>query len=117
MRFIFLDDERIPTDVTWITLPKTSATIVRNLHEFQAAFIEYIQDATVDLVTISFDHDLQLFKDGKETTGQDCVRWIINYMMDRNISTNRVHCTFHSQNPVGKENMESLWNNFVKHSK
>lgn len=117
LKFIFLDDDRVPSDVTWTTLPKTPATIVRNLHELQAAFVSYIQDPSIDLVIVSFDHDLQIFNDGKETKGQDCVWWLINYMMDHNISSNRVHCLFHTKNVIGKENMESLWKNFLKRSK
>jgi len=54
---------------------------------------------------ISFDHDL-----GDEKSGFDCAKFLVHYCLDQNITFINFHV--HSQNPVGKQNIESLLNNF-----
>lgn len=54
---------------------------------------------------ISFDHDLGLGK-----TGFDCAKWLVEYCLDNQVSLPQF--TVHSQNPVGKENIEKLLENF-----
>lgn len=56
---------------------------------------------------ISFDHDL-----GLEESGFDCAKWLVNYCL--NNRKKLPDFTVHSQNPVGKQNIESLLNNFKK---
>lgn len=86
----FLDDERFPPNdgKNWI--------ILRNLREVQA---ELDKGNFPDYV--SFDHDLG----EREPTGMDVARLLIEHHMDS------PHLKFfeyyvHSQNPVGKENIE-----------
>lgn len=110
-KFIFLDDERIPADVTWTKLPKSNAQVVRTPNDFKLSFIESLDS---DSVLISFDHDIQSFINGDEITGYDCLKWMVDYIIDHNISINKIQCIFHTQNPVGKANMEGYWNNFVR---
>lgn len=54
---------------------------------------------------ISFDHDL-----GEGGTGYDCAKFLVEYCLD--IGVSHINFTVHSQNPVGKENIEKLLNNF-----
>lgn len=54
---------------------------------------------------ISFDHDL-----GLEESGFDCAKWLVAYCLDNEMAL--PDFTVHSQNPVGKRNIESLLNNF-----
>jgi len=69
-------------------------------------FTEYIsQNGMPDF--ISFDHDLGLGK-----TGFDCAKWLVEYCLDNQVSLPEF--TVHSQNPVGKENIEKLLANFIK---
>lgn len=56
---------------------------------------------------ISFDHDL-----GEGKTGYDCAKFLISYCLDNNLSL--PNWKVHSQNPVGKENIEKLLYNFEK---
>ena len=56
---------------------------------------------------ISFDHDL-----GWEKTGYDCAKWLVEFCLDKNLILPEFQV--HSQNPVGKENIEALLNNFKK---
>lgn len=57
---------------------------------------------------ISFDHDLGLGK-----TGFDCAKWLVEFCIDNDLKLPEFFV--HSQNPVGKENIEGLLNNFRKY--
>ena len=118
---IFLDDERKPTDVTWVephVLYKNNSPqfvyIVRDFSEFKQevdAAVRVFKSSGWKLV-YSFDHDLQCFEDGKEITGYDCLKYMLNVYHEQNIPT--PVCVFHTQNPVGKENMKCYYENYKK---
>lgn len=115
-RLLFLDDIRHPKDAYRYTkqeiFQKEDWHIVRNYQ----AFVDRILEKGLPEM-ISFDHDLAdehyLETDsGKfvEKTGYDCAKWLIEYCMDRYLELPQYYC--HSMNPVGKQNIESLLNNF-----
>lgn len=54
---------------------------------------------------ISFDHDL-----GEGKSGFDCAKFLVDYCLDQNITF--ISFQVHSQNPVGRQNIESLLSNF-----
>ncbi|QIG90650.1 hypothetical protein G6R40_13795 [Chryseobacterium sp. POL2] len=54
---------------------------------------------------ISFDHDL-----GEGKTGFDCAKFLVEFCLDNGVSD--INFQVHSQNPVGKENIEKLLGNF-----
>lgn len=56
---------------------------------------------------ISFDHDL-----GEGKSGFDCAKWLVEFCMDNNYKLPKY--SIHSQNPVGKENIDGLFSNFSK---
>lgn len=60
---------------------------------------------------MSLDHDLG---DGVPT-GHDFVKWIVSEYMNKDLP--EFDFTVHSANPVGKKNMETLLNNFIRHKK
>ena len=61
----------------------------------------------------SFDHDLQDFNaEGVEVTGYGCLKWMLNKCLDMSIKIPK--CYFHTQNPIGKENMEALYKSYLK---
>ena len=118
---IFLDDIRVPTDVTWANIPADQHySLVRSYKEF------------VDLITlrglpkfVCYDHDLADTHYGhglnnneipydsyKEKTGYDCAKWLVAYCSDRNI--NHQPYVVHSMNPIGKQNIESYINSYNK---
>lgn len=71
MKGLFLDDERIPQEVTWVNYPENIEwTVVRSFSEFVKAV------STQGFHIISFDHDLQDFSKGAEMTGYDCLKWL-----------------------------------------
>src|SRR5690554_5209013 len=93
---LYLDDVRVVPD---------GFVLVENYVEF-TEFIE--QNGLPDF--ISFDHDL-----GEEKTGYDCAKMLVEYCLDRQITL--PDFAVHSQNPVGKQNIESLLGNFRKQQK
>ncbi len=78
---------------------------VRNYKEF----ISYIRNFGLPQY-ISFDHDL-----GEENTGYDCAKFLVEYCLDHRRRLPAWHV--HSQNPVGKENIERLLQNFQRVSR
>jgi hypothetical protein len=113
---IFLDDERIPSDVTWIILDKIEWTIIRNYYDF----VKIIEKNGLPEI-ISFDHDLGPVAFQKalgisirpsnkikeeEKTGYDCAKWIINYCDRNNLQLPKY--TVHSMNFIGKQNIITL---------
>lgn len=135
MKRLFLDDERIPLDCAtglassmWmrgvnVEQYREEWDVVRSYGQFTA----WIEKNGLPNV-ISFDHDLAdvpelkeelpyfewADENGREYTGMDCARWLINYCMDNNkkIPT----CLFHTQNTVGYDNMKTIIKNYIKHN-
>lgn len=128
MRYnLFLDDERIPYDVTWVKLPGnmySDHVIVRSYNEFAKHIISFgLPDS------VSFDHDLAdehyevmanevsasqsysafvnddfggldlKFDYGTEKTGYDCAKWLVDFCIDRGLKFPAY--TVHSMNPIG----------------
>ena len=118
---LFLDDVRLPNQVTWVDIPSDQHyTVVRNYQEF------------VDLVTlrgvpkfVTYDHDLSDTHYGHglrgedipydqytEKTGYDCAKWLVNYCMEKGIK--HPSYTVHSMNPVGAKNIISYVESYNK---
>jgi len=124
---LFLDDVRLPKNVTWVNLPLVNWTIVRNYLEFVKIITE---NGLPDNVT--FDHDLaaehynptmysdnpndynKLYTAGsfKEKTGLECVKWLVEYCMDKNLDFPSY--TIHTMNPIGGQNMISYIESYRK---
>ena len=118
---LFLDDIRLPMDVTWVNVPKDQHySVVRNYQEF------------VDLITlrglpkfVCYDHDLGLSHYGHglngddipydsytEKTGYDCAKWLVDYCMNKGIK--HPPYVVHSMNFIGKSNIESYIESYNK---
>lgn len=113
-RILWLDDIRCPYVFNWNTLiwnsigkflADTTIMWVRSYNEF----VDNIEKCEELPIAIFFDHDL-----GEPKSGMDCMKWLVNYMQDNNIDPNNVGVYFQSQNPVGRENMASLFSNYVR---
>ena len=104
---VFLDDERYPKDVTWTKLPEVDWHIVRTALDFKALVLD---QGVENLNYISFDHDINDWSgtdNRKEVTGYDLLKWLC-YEADL-----LPKCMFHTQNPIGKKNMESYYINYL----
>lgn len=126
---IFLDDIRFPNEVAVYTKNSVYSynwVIVRNYEQFVKACKDYWQD----IQRISFDHDLgedeakELVAKGVSKrkaratkklckSGMDCAKWFIEYIDKKRIQLPNI--LVHSQNPVGRENILSLFASYKKH--
>lgn len=93
---LFIDDERYPAGNArdW--------TIVRSYKD-AVMFIGWFGLPA----KISFDHDLG--PDSK--TGYDIAKWIVDYCLDNGLKPDFEYYV-HSQNPIGKRNIEGLIDQF-----
>lgn len=97
---MFIDDERLPFEEDFV--------VVRNMAEAKR---------TIDVLGfpgyVSFDHDLG----ENQPTGYDFVKWLIEKDQDVDwwYYPSRFEWFVHSQNPVGKENIEKFINNYYRH--
>lgn len=124
-----LDDMRTPEEVFGYTnaqIYKEEWEICRNYEQFKA----FVRKANVLITHISFDHDLgedeakekvakgmSKRKARKEKklvkSGYDCAKWLIEYCIEREMKLPAI--LIHTANPVGRENLEFLFNNYKKH--
>lgn len=113
MKYLFLDDERFPRQVTWVRIPVADWQIVRS-HEEAVAWVR--KNGFPDV--ISFDHDLAQghyhgdFSQGK--TGYDFAKWLVEYDMETNSMPEDFAFTVHSMNPIGAQNIRSLLENYLR---
>lgn len=101
---LFLDDERIPVDSTeWV--------ICRSIDDVMKEV-----DARGFPFAISFDHDLGLNDNGLRyrNDGLGVAQYLVDQILDNRFAMPENFSWYvHSQNPVGKENIESLLANFM----
>lgn len=95
LKKIYLDDIRNPKSEGW--------EIIRNFDDFVNLINEFgIPDE------ISFDHDLG----ENEKTGYDCAKWLCEYCWTNGIPIPAWNV--HSANPVGRDNIVQLIQNYEK---
>lgn len=81
---LFIDDERMPVDDTWVIARSSMAAI---LIMQQQGWPRYI----------SFDHDL-----GGSDTSRPVVQWMIEQVLDGLYKSKAPEFYVHSQNPIGR---------------
>jgi len=86
-----------------------------DLSDFQAFYNGYPDRLEADLAEAREQGKIQEWNEilENEKTGLDCCKWLIDYCIDNEVELPKWNCQ--SANPVGKENMNSLLNNFRKH--
>lgn len=110
---LFLDDERKPSDVRWLILPKVEWVIARNYNEFT----KILEEKGIPEI-VSFDHDLadehynpetwrQQDPQYKEKTGYECAKFFKAYCEKLQQWPNEIF--IHTMNPVGRENITNLF--------
>jgi hypothetical protein len=118
---LFLDDVRVPQQVTWAAIPLVEWEIVRSYDEF----VKKVEEKGLPNF-VTFDHDLAQehypffnaekgnmpeidYASYKERTGYDCARFLVAYCLERGLRLPPFTC--HSLNPVGRENIIAYLNN------
>jgi hypothetical protein len=94
---LFIDDERYPPD------DGTKWVIVRSSEQAAKALIEL---GTPEF--ISYDHDL-----GGEDTSMKFIYFMVDMYLSGHISQFPTNYYVHSQNPIGKRNIEGLLECFI----
>ena len=97
---IWLDDFRSPM------IPQTeNIAWVKTYDEFVAQVKAFGKDISICIV--HFDHDL-----GEGKNGYDCAKWLVNWCMDNGYKAPSYE--IHSANPVGAENIKSIFESYYK---
>lgn len=127
MKYLFVDDLRMPGDVTWVKLPFAEWCVVRS---FDQAVSWVKKHGFPDVV--SFDHDLghEVFdttpsglvlavENSNERSGYDFAKWLIEHDLDTDTMPGHFAFYVHSMNPVGADNIRNILSNYMslKHRK
>jgi hypothetical protein len=116
--YLFLDDIRMPTDVSWVELPNVEWTIIRNYSEFRniilnlgiPEFVTYDHDLSDCHYGHGLNNDAIPYDSYIEKTGYDCAKWLVDYCISKNLP--HPPCVVHSMNPIGKLNIVSYINSY-----
>lgn len=101
---IFVDDERMPSDVHWVTLPKVKEwRIVRSYREFRMLIKELVAAGTYqsDTIAVSFDYVLSV-SDMRAPTGRDCLE---AFLVERQRLCKLSDIFFHSSDKDFRQSM------------
>ncbi len=103
---LWLDDVRDPNTNDWLVFsPIESPYKVYWVKDYRE-FVDWIVSNGLPYA-ICFDHDLG---DTDDLTGYDAAKWLVNYCIDSNKELPKYN--IQSANPVGKDNINGLLNNF-----
>jgi hypothetical protein len=106
VRKLFLDDERMPGDVTWIALHDGPYDVVRTQDEF----VEYLLEHGIPDI-ISFDNDLGIGCG----EGRRCVKWMVEQVLDGVLELPEgFRFTVHSKNVPAAEWITKYLNQFLE---
>ena len=136
MYCLFLDDERMPEDVTWVEFPRYEAIYIIRSYD---GFVKQIELNGLPMF-VCFDHDLadehyvamleenstdadryeyddgglkKTIDYGPEKTGYDCAKWLVDYCDQKGYKL--PNYVVHSMNPLGKQRIEGYLENAKKH--
>lgn len=112
MKNLFLDDIRVPGDVTWLDIRPPGASPWHVVRSFDQAVNWVLTNGFPDHV--SFDHDLG---EDDEKTGHDFAKWLIAHDINTGTMPEYFSFTVHSKNPVGAVNIQKLIENYLNFKK
>lgn len=106
---IFLDDERSPSEVTWLNYPNIDWAIVRSVDEFKKLLnTMFFSFDKFKLDAVSFDNDLGL----NQPEGKAAARFLCGMCAEFDIAL--PICFIHTQNPESADYILSLLNSYNK---
>jgi hypothetical protein len=116
-KVLWLDDLRDPGQgqfKIWLNLAFGENLDVIWVKDYDE-FVKYFKKNEMPYA-ISFDHDLSNeltdHPELNEKTGLDCAKWLIDYCMNNAVRLPKYFV--HSANPVGRENIQSYLDNYLK---
>lgn len=98
--YLWIDDIRDPEK--YLNLDKSYIILWARSYDSAKRYIDLYRPDVVD-----FDHDL-----GEEKTGYDVAKYIVHQCMEN--KSNLPEYKIHSANPVGRENIDKLLQNYMK---
>ena len=101
---LFLDDERMPEDVFWVSLPEGPWVIARNIRDFQRVIHRRGMPSH-----ISFDNDLG----PGEKEGRHCAIWLTEQILDEELFGTFTF-TVHSMNSVAADWIDAFLTSFQR---
>ena len=110
---LFLDDRREPHKFlndyirAWVVVRTYSEFCKTITEQGLPGFVSYDHDLADEHYVQSVD-----YTKFKERTGYDCAKWLVEYCERYKVSLPQYQV--HSMNPVGKENIISLLENYKK---
>jgi hypothetical protein len=104
---LWIDDIRNPLENDWLVFSPIGKDVDVVWVKSYDEFVDYLNHADTLPDAICFDHDLG---DGK--SGYDCAKYLVEFCMDRGLKLPKWNCQ--SANPVGRENIDALLNNYLK---
>ena len=112
---LWLDDLRNPyeNDGEWLMFSPISGSYEIIWVKNYIDFIEYIYANGLP-TAICFDHDLGPIEEVGIESGFDCAKFLVEYCMDNDFELPL--WGVQSANPVGKDNINGLLNNYLKHN-
>jgi len=131
---LFLDDLRTPYSAYEYTrytpFLVSDWKIARNYNQFVKYIKSNWEKHQYFPELIAFDHDLsdshyfpnsnwdnyvewEKTQDFKEKNGYECAKWLVNFCVENDLDLPDWVC--HSMNPVGRDNINFLLENFKKH--
>lgn len=123
MRYLFLDDVRMPEDASRYVYPVENRVMYRTEQwEVVRSFDEFVdwilKNGLPDI--ISFDHDLAEehyafagnYNIFREKTGYDCAKWLTEFCIHEKLPLPKYYV--HSMNPVGSDNIKNYLDNYKK---
>jgi hypothetical protein len=132
---LFLDDERMPDQVTWAEFPRYDSIFIARSFDGFVRHVEFFglpkfvcfdhdladfhyavmleENAQADSYTYNDGDLIKTFDYGPEKTGYDCAKWLVEYCVNNQKKFPRY--IVHSKNNVGKERIESYVENAKQH--
>lgn len=135
--YLFLDDERSPSQVVWVAIPQNVVwEVARNYDQF----VDIVNTRGIPKY-VTFDHDLAeehyqtmlkevehftafrpdneggmnvTFSYGSEKTGYECAKWLVDQCIFNGVPFPEYEV--HSMNPVGGARIEAYIANAKKHA-
>jgi hypothetical protein len=122
MRYLFLDDIRMPADVTWICIPDVKWEIVRSYNEA----VQWVIDNGYPNF-ISFDHDLGyeeyntdasgiivVTNSKEEKSGYDFAKFLVEHDLNTHSMPVDFNYIVHSMNPIGAASISNLLKGYIR---
>ena len=104
---LWIDDVRNPLENDWLVFSPIGKDVDVVWVKSYDEFVDYLTRVDRLPDAICFDHDL-----GDDKSGYDCAKYLVEFCMDRGLKLPSWNCQ--SANPVGRENIDGLLNNYLK---